>query len=854
LKDLQQLLLPRSAVAAAAGNAICLNRRAQLLAFEALEGRTLLTGVAVFGDNQIDNLVAAAGNSVTLVTDAQLATPGFLNAFDVFVYTRTGSSTGTTLSAAAAANVKAYVRRTVLLNGDFADAVGQDTEIEDLIKNSVQWAGATHHGYVGEFNGAFAGLTSNGNGLTPLNLIAGAAAPFNASTTDYGNIAATAFGADHPVLAGVALPRDPAGVEIGAPLTGVDTHRVIARYTSNNNPAVIVSDLDATQVAEFGDNQIDDSLAGAGFQVSLVTDAQLATPGFLDDFDVFVYTRNGSATGTSLSAAAAANVKAYVRRTVLLNGDFADAIGQDTEIEDLIRNSVGWAGATHHGYVGEFNGAFAGLTSNGNGLSPLNLIPGVAGAFQVSTTDFGTIAATAFGGDHPVLAGVALPRDPAGVEIGAPLTGVDASSVIARYTATNNPAILVLDQPAVTISDVAVTEGNSGQTPAVFTISLSGPSDKPISITVSTIAGGSATPGADYVEKTQVITFAPGETSQTFTVDVLGDTVDEFDQTFRVALSSPSNVLIAGTGIATGTILDDDAAPTVSINNVSVNEGNSGTSTAGFTVSLSTFSEKPITVDYGTADDTATSPSDYLSASGTLTFAAGETTKPVNVTINGDTTVEPDERFFVNLANASNATLGASQGIGTILNDDVVIVRPTITSVVVNADRPGAQRSMVTQVRVTFSEPVNLTAGAIELKLTGKLSTIADGRAIGSLVALVLTPADGGTSVIITFTGPEVVAQSLLDGRYELKITGSKVSSTASGATVDGDRIDQIIRIFGDADGDGDVDTSDLTLFYGARNSTTAGSNYRWYFDFESNGSIDNSDLTQFSKRSGRKV
>ena len=70
-----------------------------------------------------------------------------------------GSSTGTTLSDAAAANVKSFVRRTVLLNGDFADAVGQDGEVEQMISNSVKWAGETHHGYVGEFNGAFAGLT-----------------------------------------------------------------------------------------------------------------------------------------------------------------------------------------------------------------------------------------------------------------------------------------------------------------------------------------------------------------------------------------------------------------------------------------------------------------------------------------------------------------------------------------------------------------------------------------------------------------------------------------------------------------------------------------------------------------------
>jgi hypothetical protein len=414
------------------------------------------TTVAVLGDNGIDDLLTTSGMQVALVSDAQVATPGFLDDFDVFVYTRNGSGTGAALSAAAAANVKAYVHRTVLLNGDFADAIGADTEIEELITNSVAWAGATGHGYVGEFNGAFAGLTSNGSSLTPLGLIPGAASAFT-SGADYGTIAATTPGTGHPVLAGVALPRDPTGMEIGSQVTGVDTHRVLARYSSNNNPAVLVRDLDATRVAEFGDNNIDDLLAGT-FDVTIVTDAQLSTPGFLDGFDVFVYTRNGSGVGTALSEAAAANVAAFVRRVVLLNGDFADAIGVDVEIEQLIVGSVAWAGRTGHGYVGEFNGAFAGLSSVGNSLRPLGLITGSAAPFN-SGADYGNIAATTAGTGHPVLAGVALPRDPTGVEIGSQMTGVDPAYVLARYSSNNNPAVIGGVRPVTATPTVSPTTG-----------------------------------------------------------------------------------------------------------------------------------------------------------------------------------------------------------------------------------------------------------------------------------------------------------------------------------------------------------------------------------------------------------
>src|SRR6185312_8976907 len=82
-------------------------------------------------------------------------------------------------------------------------------------------------------------------------------------------------------------------------------------------------------------------------------------------------------------------------------------------------------------------------------------------------------------------------------------------------------------------------------------------------------------------------------------------------------------------------------------------------------------SGQTVTVQYATANDTASSASDYQSASGTLTFNPGETTKPVTVTVNGDTQVEANETFFVNLSNAVNATLSDGQGVGTITNDDL---------------------------------------------------------------------------------------------------------------------------------------------------------------------------------------
>ena len=121
-----------------------------------------------------------------------------------------------------------------------------------------------------------------------------------------------------------------------------------------------------------------------------------------------------------------------------------------------------------------------------------------------------------------------------------------------------------------------------------------------------------------------------------------------------------------------GTILNDDAAatPTLSINDVTVTEGNTVTGNAVFTVSLSASSTQTVTVQFATANGTATSGSDYQTFSGTLTFNPGETSKTITVRVRGDTVVEPNETFFVNLSNPTNATIADSQGLGTILNND----------------------------------------------------------------------------------------------------------------------------------------------------------------------------------------
>jgi hypothetical protein len=228
----------------------------------------------------------------------------------------------------------------------------------------------------------------------------------------------------------------------------------------------------------------------------------------------------------------------------------------------------------------------------------------------------------------------------------------------------------------LSVNDASVTEGNIGTTPATFTVTLSAASGSAVTVDFATANGTATVADGDYAATSGTLTFAAGETSKTITVDVNGDTKFEANETFFVNLSNPMGATIAD-GQGQGTINNDDAMPSISINDVMVTEGNAGTTPAPFTVTLSAVSGVTTTVNYATSDGTAAGGVDYVAIGPTLlTFNPGETVKTINVTVNGDTALEPDEIFFVNLSGATNATIADNLGQGTIINDDS---QPTIS-------------------------------------------------------------------------------------------------------------------------------------------------------------------------------
>jgi photosystem II stability/assembly factor-like uncharacterized protein len=232
---------------------------------------------------------------------------------------------------------------------------------------------------------------------------------------------------------------------------------------------------------------------------------------------------------------------------------------------------------------------------------------------------------------------------------------------------------IVDDDPAPTVvpGSASVTEGTSDNAVLALPVSLSAVSGRTVTVDWRTL-DRQAIGGQDFATASGTLTFLPGEQIKTIDITVLADSLDESDETFLVALSNATNASIGGFyGLGVATILDDDPAPEVVPGSASVAEGNSGETVLRIPVSLSAASGQTVTVDWSTVDDSAIGGEDFATASGTLTFLPGEQTKTIDITVFGDTTVEPDEDLFVALSNPTNATLGSASGSGRIVNDDV---------------------------------------------------------------------------------------------------------------------------------------------------------------------------------------
>ena len=370
-----------------------------------------------------------------------------------------------------------------------------------------------------------------------------------------------------------------------------------------------------------------------------------------------------------------------------------DAVDEDNETFSVILSSPVNASVNDGTGIGTINDDDAppvfsiNSVSVGEGAGSAAFTVTKTGATQrTATVTFRTTAGTAQAGADftSTTIGVAFLAGETSKQVPVPISG-DAfdednetftGSIDTPTNATIDPTAgsgtaTILDDdppPLLNIGNVAVTEGNSGQVTAAFQVTLTGPTQKTVSVDYATSDETASAAAGDYASQSGTLTFPPGATSRSVNVLVNGDTVDELNETFAVTLANPSNAS-PGAVRGTGTINDDDPLPVLNIGDVTVTEGDAGEATASFQVTKGATAQQ-VTVNYATGDGSAAAGSDYDATSGTLTFAPAESSKTVDVPVNGDTTDEFDENFTVTLSAPTNATVGDGTGTGTITDDD----------------------------------------------------------------------------------------------------------------------------------------------------------------------------------------
>ena len=318
-----------------------------------------------------------------------------------------------------------------------------------------------------------------------------------------------------------------------------------------------------------------------------------------------------------------------------------------------------------------------------------------------------------------------------------------ASSATVTVQDDDNP-------PTVSVDDASAEEGDG----VTFTATLSAVSEKTVTVKYATSRpSGTTAEAADFTAVTTAttLTFDAGETEQEFTIATTEDTTDEDDETFRVTLSSPSNVTISD-GTGTGTIEDDDDPPTVDVDDASANEGDALT----FTATLSAESEKRIAVTWTASvatGDTAKSSDLSGTLTSTLTFLPSDIEKTFTVSTREDNIDERDETFTVTLSGPSNVTVDDGTGQGTIEDDDDT---PTVTlrlskiatdeddgtavTVTASLDRPSTEETTVT---VSFGAVSPAVEGDFSATANKTLTIAAETTA--SVGAVSLTPVDNET-------------------------------------------------------------------------------------------------------------
>ncbi|WP_019621311.1 beta strand repeat-containing protein, partial [Amphritea japonica] len=348
------------------------------------------------------------------------------------------------------------------------------------------------------------------------------------------------------------------------------------------------------------------------------------------------------------------------------------------------------------------------------------------------------------------------------------------------------------DTTEFSVDSVSISEGGL----MTFTVTRTGDAEADQSVNFSTLIGaGDSAEAADFTNNSGTLTFATGVTTQTFTVQTTQDTQYEDDETFTVLLDTPTGGATIATATGTGTITDNDTRPTLTVADQSVVEGDSGTTTITFIVNRTGDSEPDQTFNYsfapGNTDNADFNP---VLSSGSVTFAEGETSKMITIQVQGDTAVELDESFTLNLVDTGDLGNTAS-AIGTIINDDMppVVTIPNDGSGVNGSDISVAENSTETG---TFT--INAPDGIQSITVGTTVISMADLLASGT-TPIIVNGGEGQLS-INGFVGNVV--------SYEYDPTGASRDHSGGDNSV----IDRFALSVTDTDGDVSVSNPSLDI------------------------------------------
>ena len=286
--------------------------------------------------------------------------------------------------------------------------------------------------------------------------------------------------------------------------------------------------------------------------------------------------------------------------------------------------------------------------------------------FTTAHIDYGTPPANGYESTYPFVQSVAINDVPAE---SVPEIGAGPATFRLTFNRPMDPDSqpFVAFGPADPYTDFSVHP--MGQEDVSFTVTLSQPSSQVITVGYATV-DETAVAGVDYEATSGTLTFEPGEVQKTVNVPVIGDIWEESSKTFLMELSNPTVASLAD-GEGQGTINDDD--PMLAIGDIEIVEGDSATSDATFTVTLSKECTDPVTVQYHTQDGTAHAGQEFESIAGTLTFAPGIVEQTVQVPVIGNLLHAPNRTFFVDLVHPTRASIAQERGTGTIIDNDPLI-------------------------------------------------------------------------------------------------------------------------------------------------------------------------------------